>query len=101
MARIALDDPEPTAVAVEGLALLSFEDRKRANDAQPRHSRENLGSAERGAEPFLHSGIGWRSAARGFVHPGIAAVPAATGLGAVAVDPEEIGRASCRERGEV
>ncbi len=77
-----------SAIALEGLAVLFVAHRKRADDAEPRHFGEDFRSAERWVEPLLHTGIGRRSAARGSVHPGIAAVPAAIGLGTVAVHPE-------------
>src|SRR5207245_10230035 len=73
----------------EGLALVSVTHREWADDPEPGHAGENLRSAERGAEPVLHPGIGRRSAAGGSVHPRTAAVPAATGLGTVAVHSEE------------
>ncbi len=50
---------------------------------------KDLRGAQRGPEPLLHSGIRRRSFAGGSVHPGIAAVPAAIGLGTVAVHSEE------------
>src|SRR6266852_8194755 len=90
--RIADDDPEPAAVALESQPFVFVADRERADDAQSRHARKNLGSAERGTEPLLHPGIGWRSVAGGSVHPGAAAVLAATGLGTVAVHPEAFAR---------
>jgi len=61
---------------------------------------KDFGGAKRWAEPVLYTGVGRGSAARGSVHPGIAAVPAAVGLGTVAVHPEEAaGDQRSRERG--
>src|SRR6201996_2368120 len=89
-ARVALDDAEPTAVAVEGVAFVSVAHRKRTDDAEPRHARKDFGSVECGSQPLLHSGIGRRSAARRSIHSGAAAVLAPARLGAMAVDPEEV-----------
>src|SRR5712692_6597510 len=89
VARIARHDPEPVAVALEGFALLFVAHRKRTDDAEPWHVGEDLRGAERWLEPVLHPGIRRGSAAGRSVHPGIATVPAATGLGTMAVHSQE------------
>src|SRR5207302_4980562 len=90
---------EPAAIKVQGLAFLSVAYRKWTDDAKPGDAGEDLRSAQRWSEPVLHSGIRRRSAAGRSVHPGTASVPAATGLGTMAVDPEEAaGDQRSRER---
>src|SRR6267378_2449906 len=92
VARIARDDAEPAPGALEGFPVLSVADRKRPDDAQPRNTGKNFRSAWRRFEPLLRARIERRSPAGGSIHPGVAAVPAATGLGTVAIDSEASGR---------
>src|SRR5262249_36641137 len=100
VAGVAGDDAEPAPIALEGIAILPVADRERADDAEPRYAGEDLGGAERRAESVLHTGVGRRSPPRRSLHSGAAAVFAAAGLGAMAVDPEEAtGDQRPRERG--
>src|SRR5216683_7489851 len=92
VARIARDDAEPAPGALARFPVLSVADRKRPDDAQPRNAGEDFRSAWCWLEPLLRSGIKRRSSAGGSIHPGVAAVPAAVGLGTVAIDSEASGR---------
>src|SRR5260370_41255477 len=86
---MAQHDPEPTAVALQGLALLPLAHRERPDDAEPWHAGEDLRGAQRRVEPVFHPGIRRRNAAGRSLYPGIASIPAAIGLGTMAVHPEE------------
>ena len=89
LTRVAWDDAEPTAGALARFPLVFVADRKRSDDAQPRHARKDSRSVGSRAEPVLRSGDEWRDGARGSVHSGSSAIPAAAGLGAVARHSEE------------
>src|SRR5262249_17243635 len=87
--RIAVDDAEPVAVALEGVAIVLVAHRERPDDAEPGHAGKNFRSAQRRLESLLYSRIRRRGAAGRPVHPRAAAVPAAARLGTVAIDPQE------------
>src|SRR5271169_6371445 len=92
VARIARDDAEPAPGALARFPVVPVSDRKRADDAQPRNAGENFRSAWRRLEPLLRPRNERRSSSGRSLHPGVAAVPAATRLGTVAIDSEAPGR---------
>src|SRR5271156_270092 len=88
IARIAQHDAEPAAGALESVAFVFVAHRERANDAFAGNLGEDFRGAQRWVEPFFHTGIRRRGAARGSVHPGVAPVPTSAGLGTVAIHIE-------------
>src|SRR3970040_1330963 len=88
VAGVAGDDAKPAAGAVARVTFVPVANRKRPNDAQFGHSGEDFRGAGRWTKPLLRAGVERRGVTRRPVYPGAQAIPAATGLGAMAVHPK-------------